>query len=58
MEEGQPHLGLSELLEQDLSSYEFYYSLPIAVREQIQKDDPGSFSELQRLAGNARRKNV
>ncbi|MFR8002594.1 MAG: hypothetical protein ACLU62_06715 [Hydrogeniiclostridium sp.] len=58
MEEGQPHLGLSELLDQDLSSYEFYYSLPTAVREQIQKDDPGSFSELQRLAENARQKNV
>ncbi len=55
MEEDRPYLGLTELLDQDLSSYEFYYSLPPAVRASIQKSDPGSFSELQRLAEKAKR---
>lgn len=54
MEEGQPHLGLSELLDQDVSSYELFYSLPPDLQSQIQKKDPGSFAELQHLTEKSR----
>ena len=48
------HLGLSDLLDQDLSSYEFFNTLSPAVQEKIREGDPGSFSELQHLAKNVR----
>ncbi len=58
MEEGQPHLGLSELLDQDFSSYEFYYSLPTAVREQIQKARSRLFFRATASGGKRPAKNV
>lgn len=40
-------IGLSALLEQDLSSYEYFHSLPESVQHRIEKRDIGSFGEMQ-----------
>ncbi len=40
-------LGLSDLLDQDISSYEYFYSLPEDFRRKIQQRDIGSFAEMQ-----------
>lgn len=40
------HLCLSDLLDRDLSSYEYFYSLPLDLQQSI-GDDVRSFPELQ-----------
>ncbi len=40
-------LGLSDLLDQDLSSYEYFQSLSKQVQEKLRQEDVGSFTELQ-----------
>ena len=49
------HLCLSDLLDQDLSSYEFFYALPKAIQDRLQSQDPGTFDELQEQAARLRR---
>jgi hypothetical protein len=44
------HLCLSDLLEEDLSSYEFFHGLPIEIQKQIEKADVGTFQEMQEIA--------
>ncbi len=39
-------LGLDDLLENDISSYELYYSLPRDVQRKIAQKDVRSFGEL------------
>ena len=39
-------LGLSDLLEQDLTSYEFFYSLPKKLQQEIMLRDIGSFDDM------------
>ena len=46
----ESYLGLSDLLERDLSAYEFYQSLPAEIQQKAMEDDVGSFDELQWLA--------
>ena len=41
------HLCLTDLLDQDTSSYEFFYSQPDAVQQKIREADPSSFEEMQ-----------
>lgn len=53
-EQGAQRLGLSDLLEQDLSSYEFFHALPQAVQKKVEEADPVSFEELQALAKDCR----
>lgn len=44
-------LGLSSLLEDDLSSYEYFYSLPANIQKRLElSDDIHTFSELQAKA--------
>ena len=43
----QYRLGLSDLLEQDLSSYEFFSSLPPHLKEEIAEQDLASLPEIQ-----------
>lgn len=50
MNYSQTHIGLSDLLEQDLSSYELFCSLPPAVQKKIQQEDPKCFEELQTIS--------
>ena len=46
------HLCLSDLLDQDVSSYEFFYAQPAGVQQKIREADPTSFEELQATAAN------
>lgn len=46
------HLCLSDLLDQDLSSYEFFYSLPQEIQRKVAAKDVRSFEELQSAAEN------
>ena len=43
----QYRLGLSDLLEQDLSSYEFFSSLPPHLQAEIAEQDRASLPEIQ-----------
>ena len=45
------YLCLSDLLDQDLSAYEYFHGLPPDVQEKLKKkDDISSFEELQQQA--------
>ena len=45
------YLCLSDLLDQDLSAYEYFHALPPDVQEELKKkDDISSFEELQQQA--------
>lgn len=41
------HISLADLLDNDLSSYEYYNSLPEDIRRKIEERDIGSFQEMQ-----------
>ncbi len=43
-------LCLSDLLDQDISSYEFFHSLPEPIQKEIEAMDIGSFDEMQAFA--------
>ena len=43
----EPFLCLSDLLDQDLSSYEYFHSLPL---EKIEESDVNSFADMQQIA--------
>ncbi len=47
MKEGSYQLGLSDLLDQDISSYEYFYSLPAKTQQKIVARDIRSFEEMQ-----------
>ncbi len=49
MVEGSYGLGLSDLLDQNLSCYEYYYALPEEIQRKIEARDIGSFSEMQQI---------
>lgn len=40
-------LGLSDLLDQDLTSYEYFHSLPKPLQKEIIQQDIGSFAAMQ-----------
>lgn len=40
-------LSLSDLLDQDISSYEYFYSLPAEIQQRIREQDISSFSDMQ-----------
>ena len=46
MLEGSYQLGLSDLLDQNLSSYEYFYGLPKSVQKKISQRDVASASGL------------
>ena len=46
----EPFLCLSELLDQDLSSYEYFHSLPLEVQKKIAARDVNSFADMQQIA--------
>ncbi|MDD3260698.1 MAG: hypothetical protein PHU79_02120 [Oscillospiraceae bacterium] len=41
------HLCLSDLLDKDTTSYEYFYSQPASVQHKICEADPTSFEEMQ-----------
>ena len=52
MKEGSYQLGLSDLLDQDISSYEYFYSLPAKIQQKIVARDLNSFEEMQDFVKN------
>ena len=48
----QKHLSLSDLLEHDMSSYEYFNSLPAQLQSELNSHEITSFEELQRKAYN------
>lgn len=44
------HLCLTDLLDQDLSSYEYFYSLPQNIQKKVEAKDVRSFDQLQSVA--------
>lgn len=44
------HLCLTDLLDQDLSSYEYFYSLPQNIQRKVEAKDVRSFDQLQSVA--------
>lgn len=47
MDANHRKLGLSDLLDQDLSCYEYYYSLSRKLRNKIKEMDVNTFEEMQ-----------
>ena len=47
MIEGSYQLGLSDLLDQNISCYEYFHSLPKELQVEIQRQDFGSLEEIQ-----------
>lgn len=50
MQETYYSLGLSDLLENDLSSYEYFYSLPQNIQQKIKQKDVCSFEQMHSFA--------
>ena len=48
------HLCLSDLLDQDLSSYEFFHSLPEDMQRKIEDSDVRSFDQMQSFVAKLR----
>ena len=47
----EPFLCLSDLsADQDLSSYEYFHSLPLEVQKKIEESDVNSFADMQQIA--------
>lgn len=46
--------GLSDLLQQNLSAYEYYNSLPENIRRRIAEEDVGSFADMQSFVTHMR----
>lgn len=49
MLEGSYQLGLSDLLDQNLSCYEYFHSLPQRVQKKISQRDVASFEEMRQM---------
>lgn len=47
MIKGSEYVGLSDLLDQDISSYEFYYSQPKEIQDRIKERDISTFRDMQ-----------
>ena len=56
MIEGSNYVGLSDMLDQDTTSYEFFYSLPQELQDEIRKQDFSSFKAMTEFV-KQRRKN-
>lgn len=48
----EKYICLTDLLDQDLSSYEYFYSLSKKLRDKIEQEDPTSFEEMQEVVEN------
>lgn len=51
-------LGLDDLLENDVSSYELFHSLPKDVQSKVRRKDVRSFGELCSYVNSSRRGDV
>jgi len=53
--EGSYQVGLSDLLDQDISSYEYFYGLPTKIQHKIMEKDINSFQEMQDYVRNLKK---
>ena len=53
-DEGFRKLGLDDLLESDLTSYEYFHSLPADIRRRVERRDIGSFGEMTKYVSELR----
>ena len=51
-------LGLDDLLENDVSSYELYHSLPKEVQRKVRRRDVRSFGELCSYVNSVKRGDI
>jgi hypothetical protein len=49
------HLCLSDMLDQDLTSYEYFHSLPEDIQRKVEDSDVRSFDELQSFVEQLKR---
>ena len=56
MIEGSNFVGLSDLLDQDTTSYEFFYSLPQELQDEIKEHDFSSFKAMADFVKQKRHK--
>lgn len=54
MIKGSIYVGLSDLLDQDSSSYEYYYSLPKEIQDKIKEKDINTFEDMQEYVSKIR----
>ena len=47
MIKGSEYVGLSDLLDQDISSYEYFHSLPREIQKKIEERDISTFTDMQ-----------
>lgn len=47
MIKGSEYVGLSDLLDQDISSYEYFYSQPKDIQKRIIDQDISNFRDMQ-----------
>lgn len=50
-DETRNHLCLSDLLQEELSAWEYFNTLPHSVKQELERKDVRSFEEMQELAG-------
>lgn len=53
---GEYEIGLQALLEQDITSYEFFNALSDDLKRQIEEKDISSFEEMQRFVNQKSKK--
>lgn len=56
MLEGSEFVGLSDLLDQDTTSYEYFYSLPKRIQQKVRQMDVGSFEAMTDYVSQIREK--
>lgn len=49
MDKNQPKLCLTDLLDQDLSSFELFQSLSPKIKQEVKRKDPTNFDEMQNI---------
>ena len=46
------HICLTDLLDQDISSYEYFCSLSEEMKTKVEQEDPTSFEEMQKIVSD------
>lgn len=51
-------LGLDDMIQQNISSYEYFNSLPQSIRRRLESKDISSFSDMQKYAAEEIKNNT
>lgn len=52
------HLCLSDLLDQDLTAFEYFQTLPSSIQKELQNSEIATFDELQASANKLKREAI